>query len=95
MEIFPATTEHAKAIATVEFNNGYKWSSYSLEKELELAKKLLESEKVFLAKEGKEIVGYISLRIEGKVVEIGMSVIKEYQGRGIGSKLLDYAIAFA
>ncbi len=97
MKIVPAKINSAKEIAEIEHNNGYYWSKYSLEKEVELAKKLLTEgkEKVFLAKENDKFVGYISMRIEKNIGEIGMSVLKNYQGKGIGSKLMMYIIRFA
>ena len=97
MEIVQATISNAKDIANIEYNSGYYWSKYSLDKEIKLAKLLLSEgkEKVFLEKENSEFVGYISIRIENNIGEIGMSVLKNYQGKGIGSKLTSYIIDFA
>ncbi|MFP4401876.1 MAG: GNAT family N-acetyltransferase [Candidatus Nanoarchaeia archaeon] len=92
--IIKATSVQFKDIAHIEYNSGYIWSKYSFEKEQEFAKKLLESELVFLYNYENKTVGYISLRIENNVCEIGMSVHKNYQRRGVGTKLLEYAIQY-
>ena len=97
MKIVKAVLDNSKDIANIEFNSGYQWSRYSLEKEIKLAKRLLDNgqEDVFLAKENKGFVGYVQIRIENKLGEIGMSVLKDFQGKGIGSKLMSFIIGYA
>jgi|ETNmetMinimDraft_26_1059896.scaffolds.fasta_scaffold160789_2 ribosomal protein S18 acetylase RimI-like enzyme len=95
MEILLATMDNAKDVANIEFNNGYVWSKYSLEEEIKFATSLLNSEKVFLAKKDNSYVGYISIKIENNIGEIGMSVLENYQGKGIGSRLVLHILDFA
>lgn len=97
MQIISAKLNNAKDIANIEYNSGYHWSKYSLNKEIKLATKLLKEgkESVFLIKENKKFVGYISIRIKNKMGEIGISVLKNFQGKGIGSKLMSFIIDFA
>ena len=67
----------------------------SLEEEIKFATSLLNSEKVFLAKKDNSYVGYISIKIENNIGEIGMSVLENYQGKGIGSRLVLHILDFA
>ena len=52
---------------------------------------------VFVYEEGEQLVGYITCRLdaESKIGWIpNMAVIPEYQGRGIGRQLMDYAFGY-
>ncbi len=52
---------------------------------------------VFVYEEGEQLVGYITCRLdaESKIGWIpNMAVIPEYQGRGIGKQLMDYAVGY-
>jgi len=97
MEIVKATLDNVRDIANIEFNNGYRWSKYSFEQELKYGGLLLNDKEqtVFLAKENYGLVGYVSLGIKNKIGDVGLSVIKNHQGKGIGTKLLAYIIDFA
>ncbi|MCH8945869.1 MAG: GNAT family N-acetyltransferase [Nanoarchaeota archaeon] len=97
MKIVQATLSNAKDIASIVYNDGYFWSRYSFDEEIKFATLLLREgkEKVFLAKEKNKFVGYISIKIKNNIGELGMSVLKDCQGKGIGSKLTSYIIDFA
>ncbi len=97
MEILKASLDDAESIANIEFNNGYHWSDYSIEKEIELAKRMLKegNEDVFLIKDKNNFVGYISINIENSEGELGMSVIKNQQQKGIGSFMMEHIVKYS
>lgn len=96
MEIKKAMTEDFEKIATIEFNSGYFWSRYSYEEELDLAQKMLSEENIttFIVYVDKNPVGYIYIQFEEGVGDIGMSVIKEMQGRGVGTFMMKNIIKY-
>ena len=97
MEIVKASLNDAENIANIEFNNGYYWSNYSIEKEIKLAGKMLKQEKeeVFLVKDNNKFIAYISINIENSEGELGMSVLKNEQSKGIGSLMLKHINEYA
>jgi ribosomal-protein-alanine N-acetyltransferase len=95
MKIIKATLNNVKDIANIEFNNDYLWNNLSLDEQIKDSKKLLldKKERVFLINENNVFVGYISLRIENQVGDIGyLSILKDYQGKGFGSELISYVL---
>ncbi|WP_347292852.1 GNAT family protein [uncultured Brachyspira sp.] len=73
----------------------------SVEKESEFIQTIEKSvlEKMFLCEIDEKIVGICSIRGVNKKrvkhrVSLGISVLKEYWGRGIASKLLEYTINY-
>lgn len=97
MEIKEATIEDFEQIATIEFNSGYYWSRYSYEEELDLAQKMLNEENIttFIVYVDKKFVGYIYIQFEERVGDIGMSVIKEMHGRGVGTYMIENIIKYS
>ena len=96
MKIKKAKIENINEIAKVELGSGYhknkKFNPFPMLNEIFRNKK----EKIFLAVENNLIVGYIAIREENKEVEITLlAVLKKYQRKGIGRKLLEYVLKLA
>lgn len=97
MKIKEATIEDFEQIAKIEFNSGYFWSRYSYEEELNLAQKMLNEENIttFIVYIDKNSIGYIYIQFEERVGDIGMSVIKEMHGRGVGTYMMKNIIKYS
>lgn len=97
MEIIKAILNDAENIANIEFNSGYHWSNHSIEKEIKLAERMLKQgkEEVFLVKDNNNFIAYISVNIENSEGELGMSVLKNKQSKGIGSLMMKHIIEYA
>lgn len=97
MKVVKATIKNAEDIAYIEFNSGYFWSKYSLKKEIKFATKMLKEgkENVFLIKDKNKFIAYISICIKDSIGELGMSVLKNHQKKGVGSYAMNFIIEFA
>ena len=97
MIIQRATEKDIKDIAHVEMQSGYEHPPDfdALKNTSALFKN--RRERVFIAKENERVVGYISLREDkNNIGDIGfLAVLKEYQRKGIGAKLMKYVEAYA
>ena len=51
---------------------------------------LLQNEEIFVAESGEQVVGYIIVEVRSESIEIDdIAVSREFQGKGIGRKLVD------
>ncbi len=93
MKIRKARLNDTEKIAKIEINSGYKWKE-SKKKELNNAKKLFKTKALIYILENKnKAIGYFVLTYKDKIAYLDfLSVIKSYQGKEIGTKLLKYAI---
>ena len=98
MKIIEATLNNVNDIANIEFNNDYLWNKLNLDEQIKNSKELLldKKERVFLISKNDFFIGYISIRIENQIGEIGyLSILKNYQGKGLGSNLISYVLEIA
>ena len=97
MQIQRATEKDIKKIVHVEMHSGYTHPSNfnPLKNTIALLKD--KRKVIFIAKEKEKVVGYISLREDkNNMGDIGfLAVLREYQRKGIGAKLLEYVEAHA
>lgn len=75
-------------------------STYTLEYEREWIKKLRKNAEGFVAEADGKIVGFLSLQRgtsprNRHCVELGITVLKEYWGRGIATQLMETMFAWA
>ncbi len=92
IQIRRARKKDREEIVKIESNSGYHKTKFDM---TDLINDLFEDKKnlVFVAIEDKKIVGYRSFYHEGKIAGEGyLGVSKNYQGKGIGKKLLEKSI---
>lgn len=96
VKIVRANLDNAKDIAKVEISSGYLYdgSFDAIRNSLNLLKD--ENEYVFVAKEKDNIIGYISLRKNRGVGELGfLAVIKKYQNKSVATNLIKFILKYA
>lgn len=91
LQILPAEEKNVDEIYNIEKENfKFCWSKEYFLFNLKLAKDICE---FYVAKVDDIVVGYVVCHISDKTAHIlNISVKKEYQGCGIGSKLLDFLL---
>lgn len=88
MKIRRAKKEDVKEIIKVEKGSGYHKKKFNAEA---FVKKLFEdkNEIIYVAEKEKKIIGYRSFNKRNKLADSGqLAIVKKYQRRGIGTKLL-------
>ncbi len=88
MRIRRAKINDIENIARVELDSGYHKKKFDA---ISFVKKLFENnnEIIYVSELNKKIIGYRSFNKKNKLADSGqLSVIRKYQGKGIGTKLL-------
>lgn len=93
MKIIPAKKENLDKISNVEYEVNKKRYSYESEKQvMDMLGKFFNKSTFFILEDNHKIIGYISLT---KSVNYGdilfIAVNKKYQGKGVGSMLIQFA----
>ncbi|MBI2629520.1 GNAT family N-acetyltransferase [Candidatus Pacearchaeota archaeon] len=95
MKIRKATIKDAEQIADIECNSGYKWRE-SKKEELKIVNKFFKSKNLVYIISSKEISGYFVLAFRNKKAHLDfLSIRKKYHNKGIGTKLLKFAVNLA
>ncbi len=96
MKIRKTDAKEINEIVKVELGSGYhKVGSFD---PMPMLKEIFQDkkEKIFVATEKNKIIGYIGIRQEKQICELTLlAVLKEYQGKGIGKRLFEYALRIA
>lgn len=93
MKIRKAKKEDIKEIVKVELGSGYHKKKFNV---MVMVEELFENknEYICVAEENDKVIGYRSFNLKGKVADSGyLAIIKKYQGKGIGTKLLKKSIS--
>ena len=97
MQIQKAVRKDTEEIVHVERHSGYKHPPNFDPFKNTIALFNDKKERIFIAKENKKVVGYITLRQDkNNVGDIGfLAILTEYQRKGIGAKLMNYVETYA
>ena len=94
VEVIPAQSNHLYSITTLT-RHFFPYTGFTFKTiEERLAKKNIF---YFVALRGGSTVGFVDVEIQddGNAKLLGLAVLKELQGKGIGKKLLEHALVFA
>ena len=95
MKIRKATKNDIDKIVFVEMSSGYHKNSLESDiRKLFVSFFRLSHPYVYILEEKNKSIGYVTIRIAGSMGEIGyLTIIKRYQGRGLGKLLLNKALS--